>query len=167
MLLLSPAAAQTASNRPKAASVGVALEGGGALGLAHIGVLRWMEEHRIPVDYMAGTSMGGLVGGMYSTGMTPAELEKMVLGINWERVLGEQISYRDLIYRRKQDRHDFQNGLEFGLKGGFSVPGGLNSGQEITLLLDRHALPYSGLKSLNELPIPFRCVAADLNTGKA
>ncbi len=162
----APVSGQT-PELPDRSTIGLALEGGGALGLAHIGVLKWMEEHRIPVDYIAGTSMGGLVGGMYATGLTPAELEKVVLGIDWGIALGEQIAYRDLIYRRKQDRRDFQNGLQFGLRGGFKVPGGLNSGQEITLLLDRQALPYSGLNSFDELPIPFRCVAADLKTGKA
>jgi NTE family protein len=166
-MCLGQASAQTPTEGGKPSSIGIALEGGGALGLAHIGVLKWMEEHRIPIDFVAGTSMGGLVGGMYATGMTPAELEKVVLGIDWEAALGEQIAYRDLIFRRKQDRREFQNSLQFGLKNGFTAPGGLNSGQAITFLFDRHALAYSDLKSFDELPIPFRCVAADLKTGKA
>jgi NTE family protein len=125
-----------------------------------------MEEHRIPVDYVGGTSMGGLVGGFYAIGMRPAELEGVVKQIDWNAVLGTQIAYRDLVYRRKQDRRQFQNSLEFGLKGGLNPPAGLNSGQEITFLLDRNTLPYSSLASFDELPIPFRCVAADLTTGK-
>src|SRR5215472_4694706 len=64
-------------------TIGVALEGGGAMGLAHIGVLRWFEEHHIPVDYVAGTSMGGLVGGFYATGMTPEEMQKLIQGLDW------------------------------------------------------------------------------------
>ena len=138
----------SASKRP---SIGIALEGGGALGLAHIGVLKWMEEHRIPVYFVGGTSMGGLVGGMYSMGMTPAEIEKLVAGIDWDSALGRQISYQDLSYRRKQDRRDFQNSLEFGLRKGFRAPGGLNSGQEITFLLNRNVLPYSDLKSFDDV----------------
>jgi NTE family protein len=155
------------SSAAKRPTVGLTLEGGGALGLAHIGVIKWMEEHRIPVDYVGGTSMGGLVGGFYAVGMNPAELEKVVSTIDWNAVLGTQIAYRDLVYRRKQDRRAFQNSLEFGLRGGsLNPPAGLNSGQEITFLLDRNTLPYSSLASFDELPIPFRCVAADLTTGK-
>ena len=71
-------------DRPK---IGVVLEGGGALGLAHIGVLQWFEEHRIPIDYLAGTSMGGLVGGMYATGMPAAELQDLVSTIDWSEAL--------------------------------------------------------------------------------
>jgi len=155
------------SSDAKRTTVGLALEGGGALGLAHIGVIKWLQEHRIPVDYVGGTSMGGLVGGFYAIGMNPAELQKVVSTIDWNAVLGTQIAYRDLIYRRKQDRRAFQNSLEFGLRGGsLNPPPGLNSGQEITFLLDRNTLPYSSLASFDELPIPFRCVAADLTTGK-
>src|SRR4051812_41360339 len=102
LILLGQGSAQTSSEGGKPSSIGIALEGGGALGLAHVGVLKWMEEHRIPIDFVSGTSMGGLVGGMYATGLTPAELEKVVLGIDWEQALGEQLAYRDLIFRRKQ-----------------------------------------------------------------
>src|SRR6201984_2288116 len=73
--------------RPK---LGLVLEGGGALGLAHIGVLQWMEEHRIPVSYVAGTSMGGLVGGIYSTGRSPSEIRALVESIDWDEVVGGQ-----------------------------------------------------------------------------
>ena len=146
--------------------VGLALEGGGALGLAHIGVLKWFEDHRIPVDYVAGTSMGGLVGGFYATGLRAEELRKLVETIDWDSVLRGEPSYQSLSYRRKQDREAFQNNLEFGLRHGLSLPGGLNEGQEITFFLDRTTLAYSKLKSFNDLPIPFRCVASDLATGK-
>ena len=81
--------------------IGVAFEGGGALGLAHIGVLEWFEEHRIPVDYIAGTSMGGLVGGMYATGLPVNELKALVSTLDWDKILNGQLSYRDLDYRRK------------------------------------------------------------------
>src|SRR5277367_3609647 len=75
---------QLVTARPK---IGIAFEGGGALGLAHIGVLKWFEEHRIPVDYIAGTSMGGLVGGLYATGMRPAEIKALMNSINWPETL--------------------------------------------------------------------------------
>ena len=140
----------------------MAFAGGAALGLAHIGVLEWFEEHRIPIDYVAGTSMGGLIGGVYATGMRPPEIRELVSHIDWNEVLRGQASYRDLAYRRKEDRRAFPNSLEFGLRHGLSVPSGLNVGQSITYLFDRIALPYSLLPSFDELPTPFRCVATDL-----
>jgi NTE family protein len=151
------------AGRPK---LGVVLEGGGALGLAHIGVLQWMEENRIPVSYVAGTSMGGLVGGIYATGRTPAEVKEITNTINWDDVLRGQTPFQDLSFRRKQDAHEVPNSLEFGLRKGLQFPGGFNSGQQVTLILDRVALPYSELKSFNDLPIPFACVATDLVSGK-
>ena len=151
------------SSRPK---IGVALEGGGALGFAHIGVLKWFEEHKIPIDYIAGTSMGGLVGGLYATGMSPDEIRELVSKIDWNDTISGQVSFRDLSYRRKEDRRAFQNGLEFGLRDGFGLPSGLASDKNITFLLDREVLLYSQLKTFDELPIPFRCVATDLATGK-
>jgi NTE family protein len=151
------------TGRPK---LGIVLEGGGALGLAHIGVLQWMEEHRIPVSYVAGTSMGGLVGGIYATGRTPAEVREITNGINWDEVLRGQTPFQDLSFRRKQDAHEVPNSLEFGLAKGLQFPGGFNTGQQVSLILDRVALPYSELKSFNDLPIPFACVATDLVSGK-
>ena len=79
------------------------LEGGGALGLAHIGVIDWLEEHRIPVSYIAGTSMGGLVGGVYSTGRNPAEVRELVSSIDWNAVLRGEVPFQNLDFRRKQD----------------------------------------------------------------
>src|ERR1700722_15134562 len=149
--------------RPK---LGLVLEGGGALGLAHIGVLQWMEEHRIPVSYIAGTSMGGLVGGIYATGRSPAEVKEITNGIDWDDVLRGQTPFQDLSFRRKQDAHEVPNSLEFGLRKGLQFPGGFNTGQQVSLILDKVSLPYSELKSFNDLPIPFACVATDLVSGK-
>src|ERR1700730_1060367 len=146
--------------------LGLVLEGGGALGLAHIGVITWMEEHRIPVSYVAGTSMGGLVGGIYATGRSPAEVRQLINGIDWDQVLSGVTPFRDLSFRRKQDAHDVPGQLEFGLRGGLQFPSGFNTGQEVNLVLDRVALPYSELSSFNDLPIPFACVATDLVSGK-
>src|SRR5271170_6469466 len=151
------------TGRPK---LGLVLEGGGALGLAHIGVITWMEEHRIPVSYVAGTSMGGLVGGIYATGRSPAEVRELINGINWDQVLSGAIPYRDLSFRRKEDAHQVPGDLEFGLRDGLRFPSGFNTGQEVNLVLDRVALPYSEIQSFNDLPIPFACVATDLISGK-
>jgi NTE family protein len=150
------------ASRPKVALV---FEGGGALGFAHIGVIEWIEAHHIPVDYVAGTSMGGLVGGLYASGMSPREISDFMGGIDWNAVLSGQVPFPALSYRRKEDKLAFPNRLEFGLKHGFSLPNGLNSGSAVGLLLDEKMLPYYDLKSFDELPIPFRCVATDLTTG--
>src|SRR5580765_5597878 len=132
--------------RPK---IGVALEGGGALGLAHIGVLQWFEDHHIPIDYVAGTSMGGLVGGFYATGKSPAELKQIVAAQSWDIIIGGQPPYEDLSYRRKEDSRDYPTFIQFGLKRGLSLPAGLNAGHQISLLIDRETLSYAELKSFD------------------
>lgn len=147
-------------------TLGLVLEGGGALGLAHIGVITWMEEHRIPVNYVAGTSMGGLVGGMYATGLSPAEIRQLINGIDWDQVLSGVTPFRDLSFRRKEDAREFPGQLEFGLRGGLRFPSGFNTGQGVNLVLDHVALPYSEIPSFNDLPIPFACVSTDLVSGK-
>jgi len=157
-----PAAAQNETAPPREQKIGLVLEGGAALGLAHIGVLEWLEEHRIPISYVSGTSMGGLVGGMYATGNSPDEIRKLVDGIDWDIVLRGEVPYSDLSFRRKQDAEDYPNGLGFGIKDGIRFPEGFNSGHQVGLILDRVALPYSGIKSFDELPIPFACVGTDL-----
>jgi NTE family protein len=145
--------------RPKVALV---LAGGAAIGLTHIGVIRWLEENRIPVDLIVGTSMGGLVAGLYATGRTPDEMMQFVEAIDWAAAFRAQPPYSDLSFRRKEDRRVFNNQLEVGLRGGPNLPNGLVPGQEIGLILDRMTWPYSTLSSFDELPIPFRCIAVDL-----
>lgn len=150
--------------RPK---IGVALEGGGAMGLAHIGVLKWFEEHHIPVDYVAGTSMGGLVGGFYAIGMSTEEMKTLIESIDWNKILGDRTPYEDLAFRRKEDQRAYPNSLIFGMRRGLSVRAGLNAGQQIGLLIDRMTLPYYGVQDFDGLPVPFRCVATDLVSGKS
>ena len=160
-----PATPSPQAKRPRA-KIGVALEGGGALGLAHIGVLQWFEDHHIPIDYIAGTSMGGLVGGLYATGKAPKELQEIVEQQNWDIIIGGKTPYRDLSFRRKEDNRDYPTSIQIGLKNGFSFPAGLNAGHQIGLLIDRETLPYASLKSFDDLPTPYRCVATDLVSGK-
>lgn len=165
-LLLSSSSlwSQQAADRPR---LGVALQGGGAKGLAHIGVLQWFEEHHIPIDELAGTSMGGLIGGLYATGQSPAELRRIVGGLDWASLIGGVTPYRDLAFRRKEDLRAYPNQLELGLRDGVQLPGGLSSGQPIRMLIDRYVLPYSDSQSFDNLPIPFRCVGTDLVSGKS
>jgi NTE family protein len=158
-----PTAGSGTKQRPK---IGLVLQGGGALGLAHVGVITWLEEHHIPVDYVAGTSMGGLVGGVYATGHNAVEMRHIVQGIPWDEVLSPRTPFQDLSFRRKEDAHDYPNSLEFGIRKGIQFPAGLNSGQQVTLILDRIAAPYSEIKSFDDLPTPFACVASDLVSGK-
>ncbi len=149
------------------ARVGVALSGGGALGLAHIGVLRYFEEHRIPIDDIAGTSMGGLVGGLYSTGMDSRQLTELVARADWNALLNPSPRFIDQPVADKQDWNRTSGSLTLQFGKGFSLPLGLNSGEALSLLLSRTTLAYSDLSSFDDLPIPFRCVATDLITGRA
>jgi len=158
---------QTPANIQRRPRIALVLEGGGALGLAHLGVIRWLEENRIPVDMIAGTSMGGLVGGIYASGESPEQISKLIRDIRWNEVLRGATPYTDLSFRRKEDRREYQNAFEFGLKAGAQFPSGFNSGQQVGLILDRVGLPYSEMKTFDDLPIPFRCVATDLVSGKS
>jgi NTE family protein len=161
------AVAQNEPSARKRLTIGVALEGGGALGLAHIGVLRWFEQHHIPIDYLSGNSMGALVGGMYATGKSPDELEVLVKHIDWPLVIGGETPYEDLSFRRKEDARAVQNDLVIGFKHGATLPSGLSSGHQISLVIDRETLAYSAVKSFDDLPIPFRCVSTELISEKA
>src|SRR6187431_2455572 len=145
-------------NRP---TVGVAFGGGSARGIAHVGVIRWLEEHRIPIDVAAGTSMGGLVGGAYATGMEPAELETFITTLDWDQLFGAStFEYKNI--RRKTDARAYPSRLEFGLKGGIVPPTALNNGEAVELMLGRIAGPYWALEDFDDLPTPLRTVAVDL-----
>lgn len=162
-LAISLLPAQEAPHRPRVALV---LEGGGALGFAHIGVLQYFEAHHIPVDLVAGTSMGGLVGGLYALGENPAQIRELTNNIDWDAVLSGVTDFQDLSFRRKEDRQAFPNRLELGLKRGITFPVGLNSGHRVGLVLDRATLAYPHYMNFDDFPTPFRCVATDITAGK-
>lgn len=147
--------------------VGLVLSGGGAHGLAHIGVIEWLEEQRIPIDRVAGTSMGGLIGGLYATGSDHEEMLELIDGIDWPLVLGGDTPYALKSFRRKQDARQAPATFEIGLRDGFSLPPGIDAGHQVGLILDRIAYPYAGLVSFDRLPTPFACVAVDLVSGGA
>ena len=166
----SPPQAQPQDQQPPPTHrplIGVALSGGGAIGLAHIGVLQWMEENHIPIDKLAGTSMGALVGSLYATGRNGKEMRDFVKAIRWDETLLTEPSYDQLSYRRKQDRRDFQFGGELGLKHGLNGSNGFDPGHGVGLVLDRISFAYSTVSTFDDLPTPFRCVATDLLTGQA
>ncbi|MCD4653253.1 patatin-like phospholipase family protein [bacterium] len=147
--------------------IGLALGGGGARGASHIGVLRALEEMRIPIDYIAGTSMGAIVGGLYASGMTIDEIEKLLLTIDWADMFNDSPAYQDLSFRRKEDVSADLFDLAFGVQGWkLKMPAGLITGQKVRFLLQTKTLHTEGLKTFDDLPIPFRTVATDIETGE-
>jgi len=158
--VLFATAAARAQERP---SVGVAFGGGGARGLAHVGVIRWLEEHHVPIDIAAGTSMGALVAGFFATGMPAAELETLLAEMDWNTVFASS-DFEHKNIRRKDDARSYPSRLEFGLKGGLHAPTSPHSGQQVGLLLNRIAAPYYAIDSFDDLPTPLRMVAVDLLT---
>lgn len=156
-----------AQNSARSPRVGVALSGGGALGLAHIGVIRYFEEHHIPIDDIAGTSMGGLVGGLYAVGMDSKQMTGVVQEADWNALLSPNPRFIDqpAVDKQEWNRTFGDLTLRFGKR--FALPAGLNPGEALSLLLSRTTLAYSNLNSFDELPTPFRCVATDLISGEA
>ena len=157
--------AEVAAERPK---IGLVLGGGGARGAAHIGVLKELERQRIPVDVIAGTSMGAIVGGLYASGMSVAELEVLTGSLDWAAALSDEPDREDLSFRRKQDDAQFPIDLELGVRGtDLVLPKGLIQGQKLDLLLRDLTLHVSNVKDFDALPIPFRAVASDIECGEA
>ncbi len=145
----------------------LALSGGGSLGLAHIGVLQYFEEHHIPVDAIAGTSMGGLVGGLYATGHSPAEIEAAFAEAVWEDLLRVQPRYEDLPIQARQDRVHYPGDYVLRLGHGLSLPAGLSTAEPLDLFLSRQVLAYSAVEDFS--PTPHRRSVASppsLRTGK-
>ena len=143
------------------------LSGGGARGLAHVGVLKALEELRIPVDAIAGTSMGAVVGGLYASGMTADEIEKLMRSLDWNAAFRDRPARNTLNFRRKQDDREFLVRFPLGLQSGdFRMPRGLIQGQRLTQTLRIQTMPVAAVDDFDELPTPFRAVAADLETGE-
>ena len=150
---------------PDRPAIGIALEGGGALGLTHIGVLQWLEEHHVPVDRISGTSMGSLVGALYATGSTPAQMRTIAVSDAFTRVFTLQTPYVDASFRRRQDRHELPQALSVGLRHHLTLRNALLTDRGVNDFLAVN-MPNDNRQELdfNQLPIPFRCVATDLNS---
>ncbi len=154
-----------AAPRPR---VGLALGGGGARGAAHVGVLRVLEEHGVVVDYVAGTSMGSVVGALYSLGLTPDDIERELLQVDWEGLFSDRLPRSARTMRRKADDRQVFLPLEFGLEGlGLTTPRALVAGQKFAFAFTVPGLITAGHRTFDELPIPYRSVATDLATGEA
>ena len=148
--------------------IGLALGGGGARGAAHIGVLKELERLRIPIDAVAGISMGAVVGGLYASGKTPDELQQLVDSLDWANAFDDQSRREQRSYRRKQDDAEFPIPLELGLRGGaLQLPKGLIQGQKLSLILREQLLHVYDVDNFDNLPTPFRAVASDIETGDA
>ena len=148
-------------------SIALVLAGGGAKGAAHIGVLRVLDELHIPVDCVVGTSMGALVGATYATGMSPEEIERQVLAIDWARTVGGQGRRDRMPIKRKLATLTYTLPLEVGLsRSGVRMPGGLIVTQEIEQFIRTLVAPFRYTEDFDDLPIPFRAVATDMVAGE-
>jgi len=151
--------------RPK---IGLVLSGGGARGFAHIGVLKILEQNKVPIDYIVGTSMGSIVGGLYAIGLSPEEIEHSVSEIAWGKVF-DDFAYREhKTFRRKLDDFDFFSIHRVGInETGLQLSPGLIEGQQIELALDRLAFPGFHINDYDKLRIPFRAIATNIENGEA
>jgi len=147
------------------------LSGGGAKGFAHIGALKVLEEAGIPIDYIAGTSMGAIVGGLYAIGYDANTIDSLVKEQNWRLLLSDDIDRENLPSSLKDNQGSYIFSLQYELKikerkGKVHLPLGMISGQNIYSLFQNLTIGYQDAMDFNHLPIPFACVAADSRSGK-
>ena len=161
-LFLLPALLFSQAKRPK---IGYAFGGGGAKGIAEIGVLRVLEEAGIRPDYVTGTSIGSIVGGLYAIGYSVEDLEELANEIDWNYYFNDEINRTDLPIEERliSDRYQLKLNIE---DGKIQLPGGFVQGQKVGLLLSQLTLPVHGVNDFDDFDIPFRCVAADFETGE-
>jgi len=151
------------TSRPR---IGLVLSGGGARGAAHIGVLKVLEEHRVPIDAIAGTSMGAVVGGLYASGLEAADIEKIMTSVDWADAFRDRPARKDLNFRRKLEDQNYLVKFPLGVKGRkFRLPRGLVQGQKLTQILRAQTLPVAQIHDFDDLAIPFRAIATDIVTG--
>ncbi|HEY4646677.1 MAG TPA: patatin-like phospholipase family protein [Steroidobacteraceae bacterium] len=164
---VTPAIADEAASEALRPRIGLVLGGGGARGAAHVGVLKVLEELRIPVDYVVGTSMGSVVGGLYACGMSAEEIEREIRAMDWDDLFKDDPSRQDRTFRRKRDDDSYAFKAKVGVREGkIKIPLAYVRGQKFDLLLNRLTLPVVGVDDFDQLPVPYRAVATDLETGK-
>jgi NTE family protein len=153
------------TSRPR---IGLVLGGGGALGLSHVGVIRALEEMRIPIDYIAGTSMGAIIGGMYASGLSPDEMEQAMTRMNWWDVMKDKTVRQDMAYRRKRDDNRYLMSMEVGFSGRrLAFPFGLAAGQKFNNVIQTLTVNAAGITEFSRLNIPFCAMGTDIQTGKS
>jgi len=162
--IAAPDQARPAGARPR---VGLVLSGGGARGIAHVGVLKVLEQLNVPIDAVAGTSMGAVVGGLYASGLNAREIEKIMTSLNWQAAFHDRPPREDLTLRRKQEDENFLVKFPLGVRDHKIVlPKGLVEGQSLSQLLRRLTLPVARITDFDDLPTQFRAVATDLESGE-
>jgi NTE family protein len=162
------AAAAQAPVEPHRPRIGLVLSGGGARGAAHIGVLKVLEQLRVPIDVIAGTSMGAVVGGLYASGLSAHDIEKIMTSIDWQDAFRDRPARADLDLRRKEEDETFLVKFPLGVRDWHIVlPKGLIQGQKLSATLRRLTLPVARITNFDELPTPFRAVATDLESGES
>lgn len=166
VIALSGGSANAAGREGKRPKVALVLSGGGARGLAHVGVIKVLEKYGITVDYVVGTSMGSIVGGYYASGYDAPTLEKIALSIDWEKCLDDRISRRELSYTEKRDEERFLLSLPYRT-GEVPEVSGIIEGIRLHAFLNRTLMHVQHIKNFSSLPIPFACVATDIYTGEA
>ncbi len=166
MTVCGVASAQENALRNKAPKIGLVLSGGGARGSAHVGVIKVLEELRIPIHAIASNSMGALVGGAYAYGLSPSDMEATLTSVDWTQALSDRPHRTDLAFRRKQDSLNFLVDLTFGFRDfRFVLPKGLVQGHYTSNILKFMALDAHHVRHFDDLPIPFRAVATEIGTG--
>ncbi|MBL8522317.1 MAG: patatin-like phospholipase family protein [Betaproteobacteria bacterium] len=170
-LFATPARAQTppndSTNIPARPKIGLVLSGGGARGAAHIGVIKVLEELRIPIHYVAGSSMGALVGAAYAAGTSARELEERLVGQDWDRLLTDESPRSDKSFQRKEDDQNRLLRLELGVKDGtVRLPPGAITGQKLDSLFSQITRNAPASQLFDDLPVPFRAVATDAESGR-
>ena len=152
-----------AQGRPR---IGLVLGGGGARGAAHVGVLKVLKEMRIPIDCVAGTSMGAIVGGLHASGLGPEQIEREIRDMDWDDVLEDQPPRPERQFRRKRDDDLYLVKKQLGYRSGkLQLPLGYIQGQKLDLELARLTQHVAAIRHFDELSIPFRAVATDIETG--
>jgi NTE family protein len=163
LFCLGLSSAQAEPARPR---IGLVLSGGGARGAAHIGVLKVLEENHVPVDAIAGTSMGAVVGGLYASGLSAADIERVMTSVDWQDAFRDSPPRSSLNFRRKLEDQTYLVKFPLGLQGGeFRLPRGLVQGQKLTQILRGLTLPVARIEKFDDLAIPFRAIATDIVTG--
>ncbi len=161
LLVLLSFQLQAQKERPK---IGLALSGGGAKGISHIGVLKVLEEAGIRPDYITGASIGSIMGGLYAIGYSVEDMERIAIELDWAYYFNDELKRTDLPIEERQyaDRYQLKVGIE---DGKVQLPKGFIQGQKIGLLLSQLTFPAHGVHDFDQFKIPFRCVATDAETG--
>jgi NTE family protein len=167
LVLASLATSCPAADEPERPRIGLALSGGGARGGAHVGVLKVIEELDVPIDYVAGTSMGAIVGALFATGYSADEIERLLDATDWERALTDNPDRRDRTMRKKESEAEFLIPYRLGFNGGeVELPLGAIEGQHLDQILHSVFLSAVTIHDFDRLHIPFRAVATDLVSGE-